>query len=238
MGRRRQHRRRRLRRGAPLHHRMRVALDARLPRRRPAAGRRARAGRHHRHRHPRGTRHRDRPPGSRVGPATVADRRKRPQRRSADHPARSARLRSCRAMGRRYPPRHSHRGIRRTARLLCGFRLARHACADAAPRLLPRRHVFVVPAASARAAAGHPDDPGHSAARVHLHPRPGRQSRARGPSVAEFVLWPAGDQGRVGARVALHGNAFHGRGMGSVDTVPVLQLASRTGVGPRHRRGT
>ena len=43
-----QHRRRRRRRGAPLHHRLRTALDARLPRRRPATRRRARAGRHHR----------------------------------------------------------------------------------------------------------------------------------------------------------------------------------------------
>ena len=48
VGRRHQHRRRRLRRGAPLHHRLRAALDARLPRRRAAPGRRARAGRHHR----------------------------------------------------------------------------------------------------------------------------------------------------------------------------------------------
>ena len=60
VGRGHQHRRRRLRRGAPLHHRVRIALDARLPRRRPAAGRCARARGHHRHAHPGGTRHRNR----------------------------------------------------------------------------------------------------------------------------------------------------------------------------------
>ena len=49
-----QHLRRGRRRGAALHPGLRVALDARLPRRRPAPRRRARAGRHHRHPHPRG----------------------------------------------------------------------------------------------------------------------------------------------------------------------------------------
>ena len=58
-------------------------------------------------------------------------------------------------MGRRYPPRHPHRGVRRTPRLLRGLRFAGHAGADAAARLFPRRHLLVVPAAPARAAAGH-----------------------------------------------------------------------------------
>ena len=36
--------------------------------------------------------------------------------------------------------------------------------------------------------------------------------------------------------ITLHRNAFHGRGMGGVDPVPVLQLASRAGIGHGHRR--
>ncbi len=66
--------------------------------------------------------HRNRPVVKRVGPAAVADRRKRPQRRAADHPARSAWLRAGRAVGRRHPPRHPHRGIRRAPRVLRRFR--------------------------------------------------------------------------------------------------------------------
>ena len=50
-----QHLRRGRRRGAALHPRLRIALDARLPRRRSAARRRARTRRHHRHPHPRRT---------------------------------------------------------------------------------------------------------------------------------------------------------------------------------------
>ena len=57
-----------------------------------------------------------------VGATAVAGRRKRPQRPAADHPARTRRLRDYRAVGRRHPSRHPHRGVRRTARLLRGFR--------------------------------------------------------------------------------------------------------------------
>ncbi len=68
-------------------------------------------------------------------------------------------------------------------------------------------------------------------------PRPGRQPGDRRPTVAEPDDGPAGGEGRPGARITLYGNAFHGRGVGFVDTVPVLQLASRARVGQGHRRG-
>ena len=76
--------------------------------------------------------------------------------------------------------------------------------------LLPRRHLFVVPAPPARSAAGHLDDPGHPAAGLHLHPRSGRQPGTRRPAVAEPELRATRRQGRAGPRLPVHGNAFHG----------------------------
>jgi maltooligosyltrehalose trehalohydrolase len=113
--------------------------------------------------------------------------------------------------------------------------------ADFGSLLLPRRHIFIVSKKATRTTAGHHSglrDPGHPAAGLHLHPRPGRQSCARRPPVAEPHPWPVGGQSRAGARVSLHCNAFHGRGMGSVDPVSILQLPSRAGAGARHRRRT
>ena len=92
-------------------------------------------------------------------------------------------------------------------------------------RLLPRRHVLVVPAPSPRPAAGQDDHPGDPADGVHADPRPGRQSRGRRPAVAEPRLRSARSQGRAGARIALYRNAFHGRGVGLVAPVSVLQLS-------------
>ena len=109
---------------------------------------------------------------------------------------------------------------------------------DAAARLFPRRHLLVVPAAAPRQAVGHGADPGDQAAGLHLHPRPGRQSRPRGSPLAESHRRAAGDQGRACARITLHRNAFHGRRMGGVDSVSILQLTPRAGAVPRHRRGT
>ena len=61
---------------------------------------------------------RNRLAGTAVGPSAVADRRERPERPAADHPARPGRLRADGAMGRRHPPRHPHRGVRRAPGLL------------------------------------------------------------------------------------------------------------------------
>ena len=108
----------------PLHPRLRVALDARLPRRRAPARRRARARRHHRHSHPRRAVRRNRSAGRGIGPAAVVDRRERPQRSPADHPPRPRRVRNDRAVGRRHPPRDPHRGVGRTTGLLRRFRIA------------------------------------------------------------------------------------------------------------------
>ena len=94
-----QHLRRGRRRGAPLHHRLRAAMDARLPRRRPAARRRARAGGHHGREHPRGVVDRNRRAGRRTRQAAVVDRRERPQRSTPDHPAEPWRPGHDRAVG-------------------------------------------------------------------------------------------------------------------------------------------
>ena len=91
------------------------------------------------HPHSRGAVRRNRRAGRGIGPAAVADRRERPQRSAADHPARPRRLRHDRAVGRRHPPRHPRRGVGRTAGLLRRFRLAGDPGADAEERLLPRR---------------------------------------------------------------------------------------------------
>lgn len=93
-----QYRRRRLRRGSPLYHRLRAAMDARLPRRRLAVGRRACTGGHHRRACPRGACQRDPLAVRPVGPSVVADRRNRPKRPAADHPAQPWRLRDHRPM--------------------------------------------------------------------------------------------------------------------------------------------
>ncbi len=94
VGRRHQRRRRPVGRGTPLHHRLCAALDARLPCRRPATGRGARALRHHRDPHTRGAGRRNRRPCCGTRPAVVADRRERSQRPANDHPALAARPRA------------------------------------------------------------------------------------------------------------------------------------------------
>ncbi|BEH76563.1 hypothetical protein YM3MPS_23660 [Mycobacterium pseudoshottsii] len=173
-GGRHQYRRRRLGRGSPLHHRRRAALDARIPCRRSAAGRRPRVGGHHRSTHPRRTGHRDRLAVKASRSPAVAGRRERPQRSAADHPARWWWLRDHRAMGRRHPSRDSHSGFRGTPGLLCGlrrqFRFDGHAGTHTSSGLLPRRYLFVVPAPPPRTSAGHGHDSGHPSARLHLHP--------------------------------------------------------------------
>ena len=64
-----------------------------------------------------------------------------------------------RAVGRRHPPCHPHRGVRRAPGLLRRLRLAGDLGKDVAPRLLPRRHLLVVPPAAARPAAWTPPRP-------------------------------------------------------------------------------
>ena len=83
-------------------------------------------------------------------------------------------LRHDRAMGRRYPPRHPLRRIGRTSRLLRGFRVVVDSGEDPEERLLPRRHVFVIPRSQAWSAVGPRDNPGSPLAGLHRHPRSGR----------------------------------------------------------------
>ena len=104
---------------------------------------------------------------ARIGPSAVADRRERPQRSAADHPARPRRL----GMTAQWDD-DIHHAIHTAVSgerqgYYARFRLAGDAGADAEARLLPRGHVLVVPAPSARPAAGHRDDPGDPAAGLH-----------------------------------------------------------------------
>ena len=175
LGRPGQPRRRGLRRGAPLHHRQRPDVAARLPRRRPAARRRARAGRLVAGAPARGDGDRGgralRPPAA---PAH-ADRRVRPQRPPAGHAARGRRLRARRPVERRLPPRGARRADRRDRGLLRRLRAAGRARQGVREGLLPRRHVLVVPRTRPRRADRHRHDADVAARGVQPEPRPDRQ---------------------------------------------------------------
>ena len=102
-----------------------------------------------------------------VGPSAVADRRERPQRSAADHPARPRRL----GMTAQWDD-DIHHAIHAAVSgerqgYYARFRLGGDAGADAEARLLPCGHVLVVPAPPPWAAVGHGDDPGNPAAGVH-----------------------------------------------------------------------
>ena len=105
-------------------------------------------------------------------------------------PRDARRLRHDRAMGRRYPPRHPRRGVGRTARLLRRFRVAADPGENPEARLLPRRHVFVVPGPSARPAAGHRHHPGHPTAGLHRRPTT-RSATAPSATVPRRTSTPA-----------------------------------------------
>ena len=119
---------------------------ARLPRRRAAARRRARARRRLRRAPARGAGDRG---GRAVGaprPAADADRRVRPQRPGAGHAARGRRLRARRAVERRLPPRGARRADRRDAAATTPTSSrCRRAGQGVRARVLPRRHLLVVP---------------------------------------------------------------------------------------------
>ena len=227
-----------LRRGTPLHHRLRAALDARLPRRRAAAGRRARA----------------------VDTTAIhileelsaetdalAQQLGRPLSLIAESDLNDPRLITPRDRG----------GYGMTAQwdddihhaihtAVSGERQGYYADFGSLATLATTLQngyfhagtysSFRQPAP--RTAAGqvhHPRDPTDG---LHLYPRPGRQPRRRRPPVAEPRLRPARGQGRAGARISLHRNAFHGRGMGFFSPFQFFSSPSRTRAGAAHRRGT
>ena len=98
-------------------------------------------------------------------------------------------------------------------------------------------HVLVVPASPARPAAGHAPIPAtRLLAYTCTHDQVGNRAVGDRPS-QNLDHGQLADQGRAGTRVALYGNAFHGRGVGFVAPVPVLQLPSRAGAGRGDRGG-
>ena len=229
--------RRGLGRGAALHPRQRPDVARGLPRRRAAARRRARAPGLLAGAPAGGDGHRGRGAVGPARPAADPDRRVRPQRPDARHAARGRRPRARRPVERRLPPRPARRAHRRDARLLRRLRAARRAGQGLRARLLPRRHVVVVPRARAR----RPDRPRRRAAlapgRLQPEPRPGRQPGRRRPPHRRARRRPAGVRGPGDAVLAVHPDALPGRGVGGLDAVPVLHLAHRSRDRPGDLRG-
>ncbi len=128
-----------------LHPRQRADVARRLPRRRAAAGRRARAARRVGAAPARGDGDRGRGDVGAPAPPADADRGVRPQRPAPGHPARGRRLRPGRPVERRLPPRGARGAHRRDHRLLRGLRAAGRAGQGVRARVLPRRHLQLVP---------------------------------------------------------------------------------------------
>ncbi|CAA9333690.1 MAG: GH13_10 / GH13 / GH13_36 / GH13_9 / GH13_11, partial [uncultured Friedmanniella sp.] len=233
LGRVAQPRRPRVRRGPPLHHRQRLDVAARLPRRRPPAGRGARPGRHPGHARARGD-------GRRGGGAqrlrrspAAADRRVRPQRPAADHRARGRRLRADGPVERRLPPRPLRQPDRGHQRLLRRLRLPRRAGQGLRGRLLPRRHPVELPAPLARPADRHLPHPDLAAGGLLGQPRPDRQPCHWRAADAQGQRRPGRDRRHAHAAQPLHADDLHGGRVGRVHPVAVLHLPP----GARARRG-
>ncbi len=115
--------------GAPLGVRQRAALVPRLPRGRPAPGRRARPHRPVRPARAGAAVRRGGGAVHRAGPPAVPDRRVGPQRRGQRDADEPGRLGHDRPVGRRRAPRRARAGHGRAARLLRRLRHARRSCA-------------------------------------------------------------------------------------------------------------
>ena len=123
----------------------RPAVAGRLPRRRAAPGRRARAGRRPPGPPARAAVQPGRGPVVDARPTAVAGRRDRPERHRLGHPDRRRRLGHDRAVGRRRAPRDPRPAHRRAARLLRRLRHARRAAQGADRGVRARRHLVDVP---------------------------------------------------------------------------------------------
>ena len=111
----------------------------------------------------------------------------------ARHAARGRRLRARRPVERRLPPRRARRADRRDGRLLRRLRAAVGAGEGVRARVLPRRHVVVVPRVRPRACPIDTDAPADLAPRRgQPEPRPGRQPRPRRPADRAPRRRPAG----------------------------------------------
>ena len=217
-------------------------VAARLPRRRAAARRRARAGRR-----PAPCTCWRRSPievdalSAHVRPAADADRRVRPQRPAADHargrPAATGWTRS----GATTSTTSLHVALTgETDGYYADFGpLSAHRQGAATQGVLPRRHLLQSSAAATTAVPvdtrGTPDLAVRRCTRQN-HDQVG--NRAVGDRLtAHAVDDRAGHRRGAGADRPVHPDAVHGRGVGGVDAVAVLHLAPRAGAGRGHRRG-
>ena len=94
-------------------------------------------------------------------------------------PREAGRLRAGRPVERRLPPRGARGADRRDARLLRRLRAAGRAGQGLRARLLPRRHLVVLPRARARRPDRHRRRADLAAGRLQPEPRPDRQPGAR-----------------------------------------------------------
>ena len=124
-----------------------------------------------------------------------------------------------------------------TDRLLRRLRAAVGAGEGRDRRLLPRRQLVVVPRAGARS-SDRSADPDLAPGDVQPGSRPDRQPRRGRPALADPRRGRARDRGRADRALAVHPDAVHGRGVGGLDPVAVLHVASRAGARPCDGRGT
>ena len=105
-------------------------------------------------------------------------------------------------------------------------------------RVLPRRHLVVVPRARPRRARSTPDAMPTWRLVVCSQNHDQVGNRAAGDRLTEAL---DDDQLACAALLTLcspvHADAVHGRGVGGLDAVPVLHLPPRAGARPGHRRG-
>ena len=187
----------------------------------------------------RGDGDRDAGPVGAPAPAADADRRVRPQRPAAGHPARGRRLRPRRPVERRLPPRPPRRADRRdrpaTTPTSSRCRRWPRCCEQ---RLLPRRHLVVVPRPRPRRPDRHRATcrPGGSSCAARTTTR-SATARAGDRLDRAPRRRPARLRGAADAVRPVHADAVHGRGVGGVDAVPVLHLAPRAGARDGDRRG-
>ena len=131
----------------------------------------------------------------------------------------------------------ARRADRRDQRLLRRLRAALGAGEGLRARLLPRRHLLVVPRTATTASRSTPTRcrPGGSwcAARTTTRSATG----PRRPAHRDPRRRPARLRGAAHAVRAVHADALPGRGVGGVDAVPVLHLAPRARAGQGHGRG-
>ena len=160
------------------------------------------------------------------GPPAVADRRVRPQRPAADHAARASAASASTPSGTTTSTTPSTPRSPANDRATTPTSAAGSAGEGADERLLPRRHLLVVPRPAARPPARHGHHARLPAGRLHHQNHDQIGNRAAGDRLSAHLDAGQLAVGGTAARRAVHADAVHGRGMGGVHAVAVLHLAT------------